>query len=274
MKAVCQYILKQLRLYQRVKSSRLYDWYWSIADGRLIEARDAEIRFFRQTLAGFRDNDLIFDIGANQGQKTDIFLRLGARVVAVDPDRTNQEVLRQRFLTYRFHPCPVSIIGKAVSDRTCVQTMWVDEPGSAKNTLNPKWVDTLRQDSKRFGTTLSFNETVEIETITLEELIAAHGRPIYIKIDVEGHEPSVLRGMKHRVPYLSFEVNLPEFKGEGLRCIDILSNIAPEGEFNYAVDCNRGLRFDKWMSQREFAHVFEQCNEPSIEVFWRTAVCA
>jgi FkbM family methyltransferase len=242
------------------------------ANQRLLEDRAKEVEFYKKTLQGFRKGNLIFDIGANEGYKTDIFLRLGAKVVAVDPDEANQEVLRQRFLKYRLTPKTVDIEGKAVSDTIAIKTMWIDAPGSAKNTLDPRWVQILRNDPKRFGQRLDFASEKQVETITLEKLMATHGIPFFIKIDVEGHEPSVLRGMNRPVPYLSFEVNLPEFKMEGLQCINILHEIAADGQFNYAVECQRGLMFEQWMAQREFTRVFEQCKEASVEVFWRTAV--
>ncbi len=88
-----QTFLRRIGVYQRIKSSCLYDLYWSIADKRLIDDRDAEIAFYKGTLKGFRKGDVIFDVGANEGQKTDIFLRLGAKVVAVEPDEYNQDIL-------------------------------------------------------------------------------------------------------------------------------------------------------------------------------------
>lgn len=272
MKKFAQAFLRRVGLYQRLKSSFVYDFYWAFANQRLLEDRAKEVEFYKKTLQGFRKGNLILDIGANAGYKTDIFLRLGARVVAVDPDEENQEVLRQRFLKYRLRPKRVDIEGKAVSDAIAIKTMWIDAPGSAKNTLNPKWVQILRKDAKRFGQRLDFAGKKQVETVTLEKLMATHGIPFFIKIDVEGHEPSVLRGLNRPVPYLSFEVNLPEFKLEGLQCINILHEIAADGQFNYAVDCQRGLMFKQWMAQRQFTRLFEQCEEASVEVFWRTAV--
>jgi hypothetical protein len=148
--------------------------------------------------------------------------------------------------------------------------MWIDEPGSAKNTLSQKWVDTLRQDESRFGHRLNFAQQREVETVTLEDLIVSYGTPIFIKIDVEGYEPQVLRGLKRPVPYLSFEVNLPEFRQEGLECIDLLGNLAAHGMFNYSVDCENGLALDRWLPLKEFREVFSSCAVPSLEVFWKT----
>jgi len=257
-------------LYQRAKSSWIYDVYWRVVDRRIIEDRTKETGFYRNLLRGFRKGDLILDVGANLGYKADIFLRLGARVIAVEPDETNQEILQQKFLHFRLRRKPLTVIGSAVSSSNSVQTMWVDSPGSAKNTLSHKWVETLASDSARFGETLTFARKTEVKTITLDELIEKYGLPFFVKIDVEGHELSVLQGLHRPVPYLSFEVNLPEFRPEGLECIKLLGSLAPQGRFNYTDDCRRGLAAGEWLDVEEFSAVFESFEAESIEVFWQS----
>jgi FkbM family methyltransferase len=269
LKQIAQVFLKQIGLYQRLRSSCIYDFYWAFANPRLIANRTKEIKFYRTALEGFQKGNVIFDIGANDGFKTDIFLRLGAKVIAVEPDEVNQEVIKGKFVKSRFFPKPVIIVGSAVSDRIGVLTMWIDEPGSALNTLNPKWVETLRNDETHAGKRLHFTVEKKVETTTLEKLIASHGIPFYIKIDVEGHELNVLRGLKQPVPYLSFEVNLPEFREEGLECIRILAEITAAGEFNYVADYDEGFMSKQWMPREEFIHAFGQCKKSAIEVFWR-----
>ena len=110
-------ILQHAGLYHRLRSSTIHELYWQVVGRRWILARERELEFYRNLLVEMRPGDLIFDIGANEGFKTDLFLRLGARVVAVDPDETNQSILHERFTRFRLVRKPLVIEGKAVSDK-------------------------------------------------------------------------------------------------------------------------------------------------------------
>jgi FkbM family methyltransferase len=272
LKRQAQTILKDIGLYHRLRTSSIHDFYRRCADKNWMLARNKHLEFYRRLLPELRRGDLVFDVGANDGLETDLFLRLGARVVAIDPDEANQAILRERFVKFRLAPRCVEIVGKAVSDKKVTESMWVDGPGSAVNTLSQKWATTLRGNKARHAhghCGLDFVQRRTVETTTLEELIASYGRPLFVKIDVEGYELNVIRGLRQPVPYLSFEVNLPEFRPEGLECVALLEVLAPNSKFNYAVDCARGFGLERWLSSNEFMQVLKDCDENSIEVFWK-----
>jgi FkbM family methyltransferase len=260
-------------LRNRLKSSSIRRAYWTFANRETLLASEQEERFYRELLAGFRRNDIIFDIGANEGSKTDIFLRLGARVVAAEPDAACQEMIRDRFLRYRLKARPVTLLGEAVSEKVGVEKMWIDGPGSAVNTLNRKWADHLTETKEHFRhghCGLEFTSSNVVKTTTIADMVNLFGLPFFIKIDVEGHELSVLRGMECCVPYLSFEVNLAAFRREGIECVRELTRLESGGYFNYAVDCCSGLELRDWLGSEQFCSLLESCRDETIEVFWRS----
>lgn len=274
-KSYAQDLLKRVGLYHRLKSSVIQEVYWQVAGRNWILARQRQIGFYRRLIPELHAGDLIFDIGANVGFKTDLFLRLGASVIAIEPDDTNQSILQERFLKFRFFRRPVTIVGKAVSDKSALETMWIDGPGSAVNTLSQKWATALKGNKARqtYGHCgLDFARQKTVESTTIEQLMVEFGTPVFIKIDVEGYELNVIRGLRRPVPCLSFEVNLPDFRSEGLQCVEILAQLSPTGRFNYAVDCEQGLALESWLDGEEFPHVLEQCTANAIEVFWKGLV--
>ena len=72
---------------------------------------------------------------------------------------------------------------------------------------------------------------MSIKINTLDNLIAIYGIPKFCKIDVEGYEEEVLKGLSVKVPYISFEYTIPERLESIINCFSLLSRI---GEF----DCN------------------------------------
>jgi FkbM family methyltransferase len=196
-------LLKKSGIYHRLRASFVYDLYLTLTNGKLLKDRNREAAFYRAVLNGFKRGDLIFDIGANIGDKTGTFLRLGARVVAVDPDDHNQNVLRQKFFRYRIRPKPVMVVGKAVGANVGVETMLVCAPGSVFNTLSKKGASMISEATnrpKQLSHAIEYKEKTIVETTTLDHLIEAYGLPFFIKIDVVGYELEVLQGLHRPVP--------------------------------------------------------------------------
>jgi FkbM family methyltransferase len=268
-KSILQRFLRRLGLYDWFKEDTFaYDVYRRFKDGTPVSWRTREFRFYRGLLGGEREGLLIFDVGANRGQRTDVFLRLGARVVAAEPDEANRRLLERKYHG-RIRSRPVTIVGKAVSDSAGTETLWITSPGSGLNTLSKKWVRTLAENPRKLGAQVEYAGHRTVETTTLSALMESHGEPCYIKIDVEGHEPHVLRGLPRPVAFVSFEAILPEFMPETAECIGILGRLSPGGRFNLSARCYKGLDLASWQSAQEIAATLSSLGERTVEVFWR-----
>src|SRR6478736_7388140 len=146
-----------------------------------------------------RPGDLVFDIGAHVGDRVASFQRLGARVVAAEPQPAAVKVLR---LFYGRNP-DVTIEPVAVGRATGTISMLVNPDNPTVSTASHEIVSAARDapgwEAQRW------TRTIRVPVTTLDSLIARHGMPAFIKIDVEGFELEVLAGLSGPVKALSFE---------------------------------------------------------------------
>lgn len=183
--------------------------------------------------------DLVFDIGAHVGDRVAAFRRLGARVVAVEPQPALLKTLR---LLYGRDP--MIAIEAAAAGR---------QPGSIElsvNLDNP----TVSTASTEFiaaaaGTpgweSQTWSKRIRVPLTTIDDLIARHGRPVFIKIDVEGFEAEALAGLSHPVEALSFEFTLIQ-RDIALACIERCSALG-YARFNAALGESQIFEHDGWI---------------------------
>jgi FkbM family methyltransferase len=146
-----------------------------------------------------RPGDLVFDIGAHVGDRIAAFRRLRARVVAVEPQPALVRTLR---LLYGRDP-NVTIEAAAVgrSPGSIDLNLNLDNPTVA--TASQDFIAAASQARAWQGQT--WTKSVLVPMTSLDRLIAKHGVPAFIKIDVEGFEAEALAGLTRAVPALSFE---------------------------------------------------------------------
>jgi FkbM family methyltransferase len=255
----------------RLKSSVLFEAYLHTIRREWLRQRTDEIQFFKQLLGSVGPYASIFDVGANVGNKAEVFQNVAPRVYCVEPDVANVAFLRQRF----WNKPNVTVLENAVSDRPGPLTLCRFQGKSSLNTVSRKWVDILAD--ARFGAAIKPCALRQVAATTLDQLIDTHGLPVYAKIDVEGHELAVLRGLSRPIPFLSFEVNLPEFRDESLASIKHLVSLQPNTRFNYVVSARAvRLEMDQWLPAAEFARWLEStaqgvpavvANDCSLEIF-------
>lgn len=143
--------------------------------------------------------DLAFDVGSHVGDRAGSFLRLGAKVIAVEPQPSLGSVLK---LLYARNP-KFELVQAAVGRRE-------GEIELKLNTRNPT-VATASDDFIRSADAAPgwegqrWDDKIRVPMTTLDALIARYGKPAFVKIDVEGFEDEVLSGLSQPVDALSIE---------------------------------------------------------------------
>jgi FkbM family methyltransferase len=193
-------------------------------------------RFYAQFV---RSGDLCFDLGAHVGDRIRAFSRLGARVVAVEPDPVCADLLRR---WYGGRP-DVTLIEAAVGRERGGRQLHISRRNPTLNTLSTEWMRDIQRSRQFSG--IEWDSTVEVDVITLDDLNREYGPPRFCKIDVEGFELEVLDGLSCAVPALSFEYN-PAVPEMALACISRLMALG-EYEFNWTVREIPRFRSRAWL---------------------------
>lgn len=203
-------------------------WYCHIAPEKFAEKTYfTGIKFVTSQFV--KRGDLVFDIGANIGIFSRIYLELGAsEVIAVEPQESAYQTLKMKFChDSRFHAYRAAVtnyIGKIEFYRQLNEnsrfgigagsSLQKEAINLTKNKTQMEWI------------------TETVDAITLDYLIKKHGLPDFCKIDTEGHEPLVISTLKEPIPSLSFEL-WPSIPGS-MKSFEILATLG-DYKFNYNI---------------------------------------
>lgn len=194
--------------------------------------------FFAQFI---KSGDLVFDIGANYGNKTKVFIRLNARVVAIEPQ---QECVR--FLK-SIYGNRIKVVAKGIADKEGVLDFYIAE-SSTLSTFSHNWIEDVIKN--RDNSNVS-DKVLKMPVITIDKLIEEFGMPAFIKIDVEGFELEALRGLTYKTNYLSFEYAVPENYNSVIKCIEKITQIG-KVEINYSAGESMKFGLEEWMLPEKF----------------------
>ncbi len=184
-----------------------------------------------------RAGDLVFDVGANVGNRTELFLGLGARVVAFEPQPPCAEQLASQF--------------GAEERFTLVQAALGSTPGTTQLYLAAAHVLASTNAEFMAATTASgrftpedrwTGEQIEVPVSTLDAAIVQFGLPAFVKVDVEGAEPEVLGGLTQSLPAISFEF-AREVLNHVSACLDRLERL---GSYRFSFSCGESLALEPW----------------------------
>lgn len=181
---------------------------------------------------------VVFDVGANLGVHSLLFLVCGVHVVSFEPNPDCHAFLERIAQLNRVQP---ELQRVAVSDR----------PGTAQLRFpeGDTWLGTIREDVAIEASEASLR-TVEVPVLSLDQYCDEHQiDPQLIKLDVEGSEEAVLRGaarlLRRARPLLLFEANTPEARQQLAPLLE---------EYGYRI---AGLPYrpdapSRWLSMEEF----------------------
>lgn len=202
-----------------------------------IEKRSSKrlSEFYRNYI---NEGSLAYDIGANLGNRSDAFLSLGARVVAVEPQSSLASYLKFKFGK------KVNVVQAAVGAQIGEHSIYLSNLHTL-TTLSEQF--TVSEKARH--PQVKFNES-KVKMVTLDWLIEKYGLPDFCKIDVEGFEVEVLKGLSQKITKISFEFNCPEFNLQTIECLEYLLKFG-NYHCNYSFKETLELEKSKWLSGEE-----------------------
>jgi len=195
-----------------------------------------------------KQGDIVFDVGAHIGKKTDVFLANGAKVICFEPQPDCVKVLHAR----HGNNSNVVIVGKGVADKTGQMQLAICSKASTISTFSDEW-------KKGRFVGYQWDKFIDVEVTTLDEAIQAYGYPQYVKCDTEGFENQVLRGLSRPVPYISFEFTI-EFLDRAKECVALLQRLGYR-DFNVALGEISHLAFPEWVSSETLFEFIERSED-------------
>ncbi len=155
------------------------------------------------------DGGLIYDVGVHVGEDTAFYLAKGFRVVGVEANPRLCEQIAERF------PAEVAsgrltIVNAAVAEVPGPITFFVN-PTSIWGTTRREWADRNEQ-LLRSGP----NEEITVAGRNFRDIVAEHGVPYFLKIDIEGADMLCLEsflGADDIPAYVSIESDKDSWEG-------------------------------------------------------------
>lgn len=247
--------LKNTSLWIAISYSELYQKYFNPS---WVKGKNEDFQFYKNLLKD-AGKELIFDVGANTGYKTSLFRRISKKVLAFEPSNSCYQILKKRFKYSN-----VEIFNCALGSEKTSLDYYEIEGQEAYSSLSSKHIETRVVNRNMVGIKSIKPKKVSVEII--EDFITKYGKPYYIKIDVEGFEYEVIKGLQTPVSLISFESNLPEFCKESIEIIYYLSRLSNNKYvFNFTAEID--FLLENFLDGKEACNFVSACQMPTLEIY-------
>jgi FkbM family methyltransferase len=133
------------------------------------------------------DRSLIFDVGCNDGQDSDFYLKKGFRVVAVEANPALCEGLRRRF-AQEITEGRFILVCEAIAEQAGEVEFYLNEIENIRSTIMPDHADLAAALGRPPTKTV-------VPSTTFPKLIEKFGVPYFMKVDMEGADLLCLEGL-------------------------------------------------------------------------------
>jgi FkbM family methyltransferase len=142
-------------------------------------------------------DDLVYDVGMNNGDDTAYYLARGYRVVAIEADPTLIEDAKVRFAA-EIKAGRLALVNSAVGPSNCTMPFWICPENRVWNTFDKAFME---------RSPLKFH-SIDVPVRLFGEVMREHGVPMYLKIDIEGYDHYCLDAIDpaDRPRFVSWEI--------------------------------------------------------------------
>jgi|TARA_R110002051_G_scaffold24827_2_gene61237 FkbM family methyltransferase len=154
----------------------------------------------------------VFDIGFNVGEfsQSCILKHPSCEIVAVEANPSLIPSIKPEWQR------SINLLNLACSDKAGEEIdFYIEEKQSGISTASVDFIDNSRftKGSKYLPTdSATWNAPIKVKTTTLDSLIKEYGKPDFIKVDVEGYEYNVAKGLTSRANMIGFEWHEEDFE--------------------------------------------------------------
>lgn len=185
-----------------------------------------------------KPGDLVFDIGAHVGSRSRTLLSLGAEVVAVEPQPIFADMIAKHLASR------LKGFERVAVDASEGETvLHISSRHPTVTTISDRFIEGVSQTAGFHD--VVWDRKIRLPVTTLDRLIEKYGHPAFCKIDVEGAESEILRGLSRPIGLIAFEY-IPALPQIARQAIDRLRHLG-NYRFNRVIGERHRFVSEQWI---------------------------